>query len=116
VVVAHVCSDGALQSYISRRFFERQLLQAKDEAPGQRESGHDPSELYLKEWGTAIQCVAHVCHNAFKWSMWEIYPQVDHLEELWKVFAGIKNGSNLIQSCSNRFFGVQPQRLVPAEA
>ena len=43
-----------------------------------------------------MRCLARVAHNALKWAVWEVYPSPDHLDELWALFAGVRNSSDKI--------------------
>eukprot|EP00974_Lingulodinium_polyedra_P100782 9763746-Lingulodinium_polyedra.AAC.1 len=68
IVVWHFAFDGALHTFLAKRFRQHLLGEAIQEAPGVRAAGGDPEELMLKVWVVDTQCTAHVCHNALKWS------------------------------------------------
>eukprot|EP00974_Lingulodinium_polyedra_P000328 31552-Lingulodinium_polyedra.AAC.1 len=39
-----------------------------------------------------------MAHNALKWALWEVYPEADHLEDIWQFLAGLEKSSNLLHS------------------
>lgn len=98
ICVNHYVFDGALHSYLCRRLQAYHDDSAIKRAPSAIEDGQDPEALFLKEWFVSTQCAAHMAHNALKWGSWAAYPGPDYLEDLWKVFAGIRNSVNLFSS------------------
>lgn len=118
IAIAHYNFDGALCAYLGRRFRALHLKRAIERKPVVRAAGGDPKMLHLKEWQVVTQCVSHMAHNALKWAMWECYPAVEHLEELWQLFAAAKNSSAALQKAlPNWLIGVLdflPPRLLPS--
>ena len=83
IAIYHYNFDGALYTYLAARCKEYHIKQAVARAPRLRAAGLDPLMLHNKEWVLHTQCTAHMAHNALKWAMWEIYPGMDHLDDIW---------------------------------
>ena len=52
--------------------------------------------------------------------MWETHPDLDHLEDLWQVFAGLKNSVNLLHAFLGewlvRHLSFESPELLPSPA
>lgn len=97
IVVQHYCFDGALQSFLVRRFKQLHAQRALERRADEREASLDSRQLVLTEWVVSTQCVAHACHNSLKWGLAEVFGKdTAHLAQLWEVFAAVKENSGLL--------------------
>eukprot|EP00974_Lingulodinium_polyedra_P001101 104888-Lingulodinium_polyedra.AAC.1 len=99
---------------------QHHLCRAVARGRAQTEAGADPKILTLKEWIVHTQCAAHYCHNSLKWAMWQLFPSLNHMDELWRVFSSLKNSSNLLHEEMGQWVALhlafeQPDKL-PSEA
>ena len=40
-------------------------------------AGHNPKEVYLKEWVVSSLCGCHTAHNSLRWGLQELYPEAE---------------------------------------
>ena len=113
ILVVHSVFDGELFLFLARRVKQQWFLEVIKLASRVRTAGGDPEMLFLKQWHVATCCVAHVCHNALKWSMREVYPEYFHMDDIWQVVVGFKNGSNLIHGAMAQWVASHVASLDP---
>eukprot|EP00974_Lingulodinium_polyedra_P025540 2470604-Lingulodinium_polyedra.AAC.1 len=100
---------------------QHHLHRAIQRAPADLEAGHDPAELSLKEWLLNTKCTAHAAHNALHWAMkTQFQDSKALLEDLWIVFAALRNSSNLLHDYLGSWLALHlkfvDRALLPTEA
>lgn len=113
VAISHYLFDGGIRKFLVKRMKQQHFLSARARSEDWKNKGYSPHDLYLTEWIIHSQCAAHVCHNALKWAMGESTAAVSLLEELWQVFASLRNSTDLLRGSLSQWV-VEHVEYVPA--